>query len=66
MGEVGVCGYSDHLTVDILELLDSLREGDDFRRTNKGEVQGVEVDNNVLPLYKQWSGTERIAQTITL
>ena len=39
-----------YLAVDILELLDSIRKGNNFSWTNKGEVQRVKIDDHVLSL----------------
>ena len=48
-----VGGDSDHLTVDLLELLDPLGEGDDFRGADEGEIQRIEIDDNIFTLrYK--------------
>ena len=41
--------YLDHLTSNVFELLNPVREGNDLSWADKGEVEGVEVDNNVLP-----------------
>ena len=37
-------------SVDGLKLLDAVWEGDDLSGADKGEVQGVEIHNNVLTL----------------
>ena len=39
-----------YLAVDILELLDSIRKGNDFSWTNKSEVQRVKIDDHVFAL----------------
>ena len=38
-----------HLTIDISELLNPVRESDDFCGTNEGEVQRVEIDDDIFP-----------------
>ena len=48
--KVTVSGDSDNLAVDLRELLDPVREGDDLRGTDEGEVERVEVDNKVFAL----------------
>ena len=37
-----------YLTSNIFELLNPVREGNDLGWADKGEVKGVEVDNNIL------------------
>ena len=37
-----------YLCINLLELLDPVREGDDLGGTDEGEVEGVEVDNHIL------------------
>ena len=37
-----------YLTSNIFELLNPVREGNDLSWADKGEVEGVEVDNNIL------------------
>ena len=39
-----------YLTVDGLELLDSVGEGDDLGGAHEGEVKGIEVDHDILAL----------------
>jgi len=50
MGEVGVCGNPEDSSSELSELSDSVRECDDFRGTDEGEVERVEVQNHVLAL----------------
>ena len=50
VGEMRVGGDSDHLTVDLLELLDPLGEGDDFRGADEGEIQRIEIHHHILSL----------------
>ena len=38
-----------HLTIDIPELLNPVRESNDFCGTNEGEVQRVEIDDDIFP-----------------
>ena len=53
VGEVRVGGDSDHLAVDVFELLDPLGESDDFSGADEGEVQGIEIDDHIFALrYK--------------
>ena len=49
MAEVGVGGGSQHLTVDLAELLDTVAEGHDLRGADEGEVQRVEEQDHILP-----------------
>ena len=39
-----------HLAINILELIDAVGEGDHLRWADEGKVQGIEVDDHVLPL----------------
>ena len=48
--EVAVGGAGDDGAVEGLELLGAVVEGDDLGGTDKGEVEGVEEENHVLPL----------------
>lgn len=41
---------TEHGSVDGLELLDAVREGDDLRGADKGEVQGVEIHHHIFTL----------------
>ena len=45
---MGVGGDTNHLTVDLLELLDPIRECDDLSGTHECEVERIEVDHEVL------------------
>ena len=50
--EVTVSGDTNDLTVDVLELLDSVREGDDLGGADKGKVKWIEVDNKIFALNR--------------
>lgn len=54
MTEVGVDGGTDDLTADLAELLCPVTEGHYLRWTDKGEVQGVEKEHQVL---SYWGGS---------
>jgi len=47
MREVTISGDTNNLAVDIRELFDSVREGNDLGGTDEGEVERVEVDNKI-------------------
>ena len=48
-----VGGDSDHLAVDAFELFDPLGESDDFSGADEGEIQRIEIDDNIFTLkYK--------------
>lgn len=47
MGEVGVDRGGDDLAADLPELFGSITESDDLSRTNEGEVQGIEEEDDV-------------------
>ena len=50
-------------SVDGLELLDAVREGDNLGGADKGEVQGVEIYNHVFTLrgeHKQCNQEDRV------
>ena len=48
--EVTVSGDTNDLAVDVRELFDSVREGNDLGGTDEGEVERVEVDNKIFAL----------------
>jgi len=48
--KVGVGRASNHFTANLAEFLSSVVEGDDLGGADKGEVQGVEEQHNVLAL----------------
>ena len=50
VGEVRVGGDSDHLAVDVFELLDPLGESDDFSGADEGEIQRIEIDDHIFAL----------------
>ena len=50
--EVTVGGDTKDLTVDVLELMDSVREGDDLGGADKGKVKWIEVDNKIFSLNR--------------
>ena len=53
VGEMRVGGDSDHLAVDAFELFDPLGESDDFSGADEGEIQRIEIDDNIFTLrYK--------------
>ena len=47
---MAVGGAGDDGAVEGLELLGAVVEGDDLGGTDKGEVEGVEEEDHVLPL----------------
>lgn len=49
MGEVGINGAPDDLTVNLAELLCPITEGNDLSGANEGKVQGVEEEDHILP-----------------
>lgn len=49
MAEVGVDGAADDLAANTAKLLCSVAESDDLSWAHKGEVQGVEEENQILP-----------------
>ena len=50
VGEVGVSGAGDDSAVEGFKLCNSVREGDDLRRADEGEVEGIEEEDNILAL----------------
>lgn len=48
MCEVAVGRDTDHFAADLLELLNAIGEGNDFRRADEGKVQRVEEQHQVL------------------
>lgn len=48
MGEVGVYGAANNLTVDVAEVLDPVAESHDLGGTHKCEVQRVEEEDDIL------------------
>jgi len=50
VGEVRISRAGDDFTADLAEFLGSVREGNDLSRADKGEVQGIEEQNNILAL----------------
>lgn len=56
MAEVGVDGAADDLATNTAKLLCSVAESDDLSRAHEGEVQGVEEENQILPLNIQRGG----------
>lgn len=50
VGELAVGGAADHLAVDLTELGGGLREGNDLRGADEGEVQWIEEQDQVLAL----------------
>lgn len=48
MCKVAVGRDTDHFAVDLLELLNAVREGNDFGRADEGKVQRVEEQHQVL------------------
>lgn len=53
MAEVRVHRSTDHLAVDLFEFICRITEGDDLGGTNKGEVQWIKEENNILPCHKR-------------
>lgn len=49
MGEVWVNGGADDLAANLPEIVGGVTEGDDLSRAHKGEVQGIEEENDVFP-----------------
>jgi len=50
VGEMRVGGDSDHLAVDAFELFDPFGESDDFSGADEGEIQRIEIDDNIFTL----------------
>lgn len=50
MGEMRVNRASQHFTTDLPELFSFVIECNNFGWTNKGEIQGVEKENNIFSL----------------
>lgn len=57
MAEVRVDGAADDLAADTAELLRSVAESNDLGWAHKGEVQGVEEENEIFPWNMQKSIT---------
>ena len=48
---------TEHGSVDGLELLDAVREGNDLSGADKGEVQGVKIHNHIFTLRRNMNNT---------
>ena len=50
MAEMTVRGAGNHFTVDRTELVSTVAERDDLRRTDKREVERIEEEHQIFPL----------------
>jgi hypothetical protein len=48
MGELRIDGAADHLHATAGELVVAAAEGDQFRRADEGEIEGIEKQDDVL------------------